>query len=151
VKYPFSHSLILTNVLSLIVGLVLAGLLGNAYVAIVFVLGSASHWLLDTIVHLKDLPVLGFDGDTKVGLGLWRWGRVAFIFEYVFYAVFVLALLPSSLIPGALFLGAVFHVFNINSFLGFTKKNPFDSSSAAYAAVTLIGFVLVPLFAAGVM
>jgi hypothetical protein len=31
----------------------------------------ASHWLLDLIAHLPDLPLAG-DDSTKVGLGLWR-------------------------------------------------------------------------------
>ncbi|HVP22191.1 MAG TPA: hypothetical protein VMS73_10065 [Anaerolineaceae bacterium] len=32
-----------------------------------------SHWLLDLIVHLPDLPFF-FDGSPKVGLGLWGSG-----------------------------------------------------------------------------
>lgn len=31
----------------------------------------ASHWLLDLLVHTRDLPLAGNDS-TKVGLGLWR-------------------------------------------------------------------------------
>jgi len=31
----------------------------------------ASHWLLDLLVHVPDLPILGNDS-AKVGLGLWR-------------------------------------------------------------------------------
>jgi hypothetical protein len=150
-KYPYSHSLILTNVISLATGIVLSLLLHNFLVIPVFVLGCASHWILDTIVHLKDLPILGFNGDSKVGLGLWNYGKIAFVVEYVFYALFVLLLVPASVIPGALFLGFAFHIVNINSFIGFTKKNPFDSSPRAYAAVTLIGFVLIPLFAGGII
>src|SRR3989442_3905358 len=80
-KFPYSHSLVLGSVLSLPVGLLVAGLLNNPLVIPVFVAGSASHWLLDTVVHLKDLPVLGFDGDRKVGAGLWRRGPVAFVVE----------------------------------------------------------------------
>src|SRR3989442_2824276 len=59
-------------------GLLIAGILNNPVIVPVFVAGSASHWLLDTVVHLKDLPVLGFDGDRKVGAGLWKRGPVAF-------------------------------------------------------------------------
>ena len=150
-KYPYSHSLVVTNVLSLTVGAVLAAALGNPYVALVFVLGSASHWLLDVVVHLGDLPVLGFNGDRKVGFGLWKWGKTAFAFEFLFYAAAAVVLLPTSFVPGALVLGAVFHAVNANTFLGLTKKNPFDSSSSAYAAVTLVGFTLIPLFAGGVI
>jgi hypothetical protein len=45
--------------------------------ALIFVAASPSHWLLDTIVHLPDLPILGFNKDKKVGFGLWRYGWVA--------------------------------------------------------------------------
>ena len=70
-SYPYSHSLLLTNAFALVIGLILAAIVRNPLVAVVFVIGSASHWLLDTIVHLRDLPVLGFSGrDSKVGLGL---------------------------------------------------------------------------------
>ncbi len=68
-------------------GPIIAGVLNSPLVIPVFVAGSASHWLLDTMVHLKDLPVLGFNGDTKVGLGLWKRGRLAFVAEYAFYAI----------------------------------------------------------------
>jgi hypothetical protein len=42
-------------------------------VAIFAVIAGAvfSHWLLDLVVHMPDLPLLG-DSD-KVGFGLWRW------------------------------------------------------------------------------
>src|SRR3989442_13680467 len=86
-KFPYSHSLVLGNVWSLIVGLLIAGLLNNPLVVPVFVAGSASHWLLDTVVHLKDLPVLGFNGDQKVGAGLGKKSPGAFIVEYSFYAI----------------------------------------------------------------
>src|SRR5215472_4650571 len=85
--YPYSHSLILTNLWGLLVGLALGTALGNPLVILVFVIGSASHWLLDTIVHLKDLPILGFDGDRKIGAGLWKHGATVFVVEYAFYIV----------------------------------------------------------------
>lgn len=141
-KYPYSHSLVLTNVLALVVGVVLAWISGIPIVALVFVLGSASHWLLDAVVHLPDLPVLGFSGgDKKVGLGLWRHGPLTFALEFIFYAAVTVTVLPGDLVPGALFLGAVFHLINANSFFGFTKKNPFSNPSV-YALLALLGFGL---------
>jgi hypothetical protein len=138
-KLPYSHSLILTNVLSAIVGVGIAVLIGNPLAALAFFFGSASHWLLDTIVHFKDLPILGFDGDKKVGLGLWRWGKIAFFVELAFYAIFSIALLPRSQAIYALIIGIIFHLVNANSFFGFMKRNPFPTSKV-YAAVTLFGF-----------
>jgi hypothetical protein len=39
--------------------------------ALVVGLAVASHWFLDLIVHLPDLPLAG-DDSARVGLGLWR-------------------------------------------------------------------------------
>ena len=138
-KFPYSHSLVLGSVLSLPVGLLIAAVLNNPLLVPVFVAGSASHWLLDTVVHLKDLPVLGFDGDRKVGAGLWRRGPLAFVVEFVFYAITTLFALSGFSLVYALILGGVFHSINLPSFFGSNRKNSVKSSNA-YAALALIGF-----------
>ncbi len=38
-------------------------------------------------------------------------------------------------------LGGVFHLFNANSFFGFTKRNPFGTPNR-YALLILFGYVL---------
>ena len=138
-KFPYSHSLVLGSVLSVPVSLVIAALFNNPVIVPVFVAGSASHWLLDTVVHLKDLPVLGFDGDWKVGAGLWRRGPLAFVVEYVFYAIVTTFALSGLLLVYALIMGAVFHAINLPSFFGSNRKNSVKSSNA-YAALALVGF-----------
>lgn len=140
-KYPYSHSLVLTNVIALLAGSSLAAGLNNLAVLPVFVMASASHWLLDTVVHLPDLPILGFDGDRKVGLGLWRWGRTAFFAEFFFFAIFAVIFVGAGSLPAVLLVGAAFHSINANSFFGFSRRNPFGSSNA-YAAAALLGFAL---------
>ncbi len=48
-----------------------------------------SHWLLDFIVHLPDLPLL-FDGSPKLGLGLWGSGAglvIAGILEFAMLGI----------------------------------------------------------------
>ena len=32
---------------------------------VVFLLACTSHWILDTLMHPKDLPLLGFERETK--------------------------------------------------------------------------------------
>ena len=39
--------------------------------ALVVAIAVASHWFLDLVVHIRDLPLAG-DGSTKLGFGLWR-------------------------------------------------------------------------------
>ena len=126
-KYPFSHSLVLTNVISFLVGGVFAISLGIPLVLPVFAMASASHWGLDTIVHLSDLPILGCDGDRKVGLGLWRWGKVAFVVELAVFALFAVVFVKESSLLPVLAVGALFHAINANSFIGFSKRNPFPT------------------------
>ncbi len=138
-KFPYSHSLILGNVWSLLTGFAIAVVLSNPLVVPVFVAGSASHWLLDTVVHLRDLPVLGFDRDTKVGVGLWRRGRLAFVVEYAFYAIVSGLTLSGLSIVYALIIGGIFHLINANSFFGFSEKNNIKSSNV-YAGLALLGF-----------
>jgi len=137
-SYPYSHSLILGTLIACVVGLGLA-YFTSSLAGLVFVAASASHWLLDATVHLKDLPVLGFASDRKVGFGLWDHPKTAFIIEYLFYAVLTVLTFPSKLMP-LLGIGAIFHLINANSFLGLTKTNPFKSPSA-YAVLTLLGFL----------
>jgi hypothetical protein len=43
----------------------------HARAALVVALAVASHWVLDAIVHVKDLPLAG-DTSSKIGLGLWN-------------------------------------------------------------------------------
>jgi hypothetical protein len=145
-KFPYSHSLVLGSVLSLPVGILIAGLLNNPLVVPIFVAGSASHWLLDTVVHLKDLPVLGFDGDRKVGAGLWKRGPLAFVVEYVFYVILTVFALSGLPLVYALTLGTVFHAINLPSFFGSNRKNSIKSSNG-YAGLALLGFGFFTLIA----
>jgi hypothetical protein len=121
-SYPYSHSLVLGTLIACVVGLGLA-YFTSPLAGLVFVAASASHWLLDATVHLKDLPVLGFGPDRKFGFGLWNRPKTAFIVEYLFYAVLTALTFPSKLMP-LLVIGAIFHLINANSFLGFTNTNP---------------------------
>src|SRR5262249_5785182 len=66
---------------SLIGGLALSALFGALFlarrgrrVAIVLALVSFSHWVLDLIVHRRDLPLVPTHAAAvKLGFGLWRW------------------------------------------------------------------------------
>jgi hypothetical protein len=139
-SYPYSHSLVTGTLIAVIPGTIIGWFFGPV-AGIVFVAASASHWLLDLVVHIKDLPVLGFGKDTKTGAGLWRTGPAAFVVELVFYTAVTLLVAPRGTVVGLLILGYVFHLINANSFFGFSKGNPFKTPRA-YAAVCLFGFVV---------
>ncbi|WP_440945791.1 hypothetical protein ACSAZL_17045 [Methanosarcina sp. T3] len=139
VSYPYSHSLLISFLISCIAGFIL-GIFMSPLAGAIFIVASVSHWFLDTVVHLQDLPVTGFKGGRKVGFGLWKYPLVAFMSEFVFYALVTILVMPPAYIPGLLALGALGHLFNINSFFGFTKDNP-TKSDKAYAIFALIGFI----------
>ncbi|WP_426302147.1 hypothetical protein [Arthrobacter sp. R-11] len=140
-SYPYSHSLVLGSALSLLPAL-LAGLIyQSVLVGVLFWVGVLSHWLLDAVVHLRDLPIRGWGrGDRFVGLGLWSRPRLAFVLEYAFFAATVLVVAPSSMLPGLLGGGLLLHLFNINSFFGLTKQNPVGTPKR-FALLALVGYV----------
>ncbi|MCZ6753962.1 MAG: hypothetical protein O7E49_01500 [Gemmatimonadetes bacterium] len=90
-SYPLSHSLV--------AGVLWAIVVGAAYYsrptidsshrrrgAIVLGVAVLSHWLLDALVHLPDLPLAGSDS-LKVGLGLWDSIGATYALEYGLLAV----------------------------------------------------------------
>jgi hypothetical protein len=139
-SYPYSHSLLVSSLISCIAGFVIA-LFTTPLAGILFVVCSASHWFLDTIVHQRDLPVLGVSHDIREGFGLWNYPKSAFVIEYVFYVGVTLLVMPLSLALPLIIIGSIFHLVNANTFFGFTKSNPFKTSRT-YAVVTLLGFSL---------
>jgi hypothetical protein len=139
-SYPYSHSLVTGTLVAAIPGLFI-GYFAGPVAGIVFVAASASHWLLDVITHLKDLPVLGTGRDIRVGLSLWNYPKQAFVLELVFYAAITMLVVKPSLVIPLLALGLVFHLVNANSFFGFTRTNPF-STPRSYALLALAGFIV---------
>ena len=140
-SYPFSHSLILSNVLNLLPAFVTALIYQSVMVGIVFWLAAVSHWFLDVVVHQQDLPVVGVGThDRKLGVGSWWHPKTAFIFEYLFFAVVILATAPHSIWFRALGRGLLLHLLNANSFLGLTRTNRLGTP-ARLSTITLVGYL----------
>jgi hypothetical protein len=80
---PYTHGLPGSLVLSLVLGAIVAVLIpGNRATTIVLVAGASfSHWVLDFVVHVADLPL--YDNTAKVGLGLWRHIGLSFPLELI--------------------------------------------------------------------
>jgi hypothetical protein len=83
-SYPWSHSL----VMELVLGAILAGLYAlrarDGRGALVLFLLVPSHWVLDWIVHIPDLPLVT-GGSTRLGLGLWRHPAATIMIESLMY------------------------------------------------------------------
>ena len=137
-KYPYSHSLVLTTGFSLLVGGALGVGLGNLLVVPIFAAASASHWFIDAFVHVPDLPVLGFNSDRKVGLGLWRWGRTTWFIELAMYLGSAVIFLPFQSLPWVLTLGIVVQALNAPSIFRKGRKNQMSSAKALALGALLI-------------
>lgn len=78
----FSHSLIGAVLLSILAGLLAKKLWGKNS-GFVIALVTFSHWIIDLIVHVPDLPILpgnlgGFD---YLGFGLWQYPMISILLE----------------------------------------------------------------------
>ena len=78
--YPISHSLLAVIGWSLLFGLLYYFITKNRSAALLVGGLVLSHWLLDVIVHIPDLPL--YPGHSpKVGLGLWNSGPFTILIE----------------------------------------------------------------------
>jgi hypothetical protein len=69
--YPISHSLLAVLGWSIVFGVIYFLITRNRRGSILLGALVLSHWILDAIVHIPDLPL--YPGDSpKVGLGLWN-------------------------------------------------------------------------------
>ena len=77
--YPISHSLLMAVVWSVVFALVYKARTQYPRGALWVGLLVLSHWVLDFIVHVPDLPL--WPGGPKVGLGLWNSPTVVILIE----------------------------------------------------------------------
>jgi len=82
--YPYSHSLLMVIVWSMIFGLIYLVITKNRQNALILGGLVLSHWVLDLLVHRPDLPLTPFS-DYKVGLGLWNYPFVEIIVELALF------------------------------------------------------------------
>jgi hypothetical protein len=72
-QIPWSHGLFMSLVWSALAAGIVYLVLRDRRVSSVLGFVVFSHWMLDSIVHLSDLPLF-LDGSPRVGLGLWGSG-----------------------------------------------------------------------------
>jgi membrane-bound metal-dependent hydrolase YbcI (DUF457 family) len=84
VHYPYTHSLLMGLVWGIILGGIYWVIKKDTRSSIVVGLGVLSHWFLDLIVHVPDLPWTPW-GDSKVGFGLWNHLALTLILEGIVF------------------------------------------------------------------
>lgn len=71
ISYPYSHSLLTLCVWGVLVGAAYAvATRSRAAAAVTLALLVVSHWVLDVITHVPDMPLMP-GGSTHLGFGLW--------------------------------------------------------------------------------
>ncbi len=95
IYYPYSHSLLLVLVWSLLFGVIYYTIKKNLNGAVILGLLVLSHWILDLLVHIPDLPL--YPGSSvKAGLGLWNYPVVSVIIESLIFALGIYLYLNST-------------------------------------------------------
>ena len=87
--YPWTHSLLMGIAWAILFAMVYWGVSRYGRGAIVVGLLVISHWVLDLIVHVPDLPLVPGSGP-KLGLGLWNYPLVTIGIESFLLAVGIL-------------------------------------------------------------
>lgn len=83
--YPWSHSLLMTGVWTLLCALAYYALRGDRAGAVWVGAAVASHWVLDFISHRPDMPLYP-GGAQRLGLGLWQSVPATFTVEGLLFA-----------------------------------------------------------------
>ncbi len=146
---PYTHGLLGAGLLALGFGLVAAlffrerkGLTMAILIGAVF-----SHWLLDLVVHVPDLPLVG--DHMKVGFGLWRHVAISLPLELLLLVggAFIYARsLPSQ--PGRIAFWVFIAFMAVFQF--YANFGPPPASPQAEAITALIAYTVLALLAAGV-
>ncbi len=84
VHYPISHSLLFAVIWGVLLGGLYWLLKKYRRGAILIGLLVLSHWVLDLLVHIPDLPL--YPGGPMVGFGLWKYKMLVFALESLMYA-----------------------------------------------------------------
>jgi hypothetical protein len=142
VDYPITHSLLMGVIAGVFFGLAYFGVRRDARGALITALLVPSHWILDSLVHLPDLPL--WPGGPKVGFGLWRSVPATLILESLFFFGGLLIYLRSTVAKdqiGRWALWAFVALLTAGYASSLIGPPPKDVRSIAYSALLLWLFV----------
>jgi len=97
--YPISHSLLAVLGWSLAFGVIYYFIVKNKSASLLVGCLVLSHWILDAIVHIPDLPL--YPGDSpKIGLGLWNSVPLTIITEGLIFVAGVILYINAKKMQG---------------------------------------------------
>lgn len=141
--YPWSHSLLMTALWSLLFALAYLvtsrDRVGAVWVGIVV----ASHWLLDFVSHVPDMPLYP-GGSERLGLSLWRSIPATFAVEGLMFAVGVTVYERSTKSKDRI--GAVAWWAMVGLLVALYIPGPWSSPPPSENAVAILGIVALAIF-----
>ena len=146
---PYTHGLPGAIVLSLALGSVVAAVVAQQRGAAFLTVSAAafSHWILDLIVHVRDLPL--YDNTDKVGFGLWRHVAISFPLELLVLIagawIYARALPPASRLGHWALRGFVGLLVLIQVYANF---GPPPASETSMASMALVVYLVLAALAA---
>jgi hypothetical protein len=139
---PYTHSLVAALLWSCVGGILYQLLARPSQPRVSVVVGLAvfSHWVLDLIVHVPDLPL--YDNAAKLGLGLWNAPVLSFCLEAALVLGGIGLCIRARLAgKGAVVIGLVMLTFQAyRTFLG--PPPPSDRAMAMTALTAYIVFAI---------
>jgi hypothetical protein len=152
-EFPYSHGLAATLAWSVLAGAVLAFAFARAPVnkpRAAVLIGAAvfSHWLLDALVHVPEMPLVGA-ASTKVGLGLWQSLPLGLAVEAIVVVLGVCLYVPGATLPRGrkIALATLCLLLLVFTIAGMTLAPP-PPSALAMAASSLVTLLVVCLLCA---
>jgi hypothetical protein len=140
---PYTHSLVAAILWSGAAALVYGAVRpANTRTRLLVGLAVFSHWILDFIVHVPDLPL--YDNRAKVGLGLWNAPIVAFCLEAVLLlgAIAIYLRTVTRWRPGIVAFGLVMLGIHAYVFFGPPPASPAAAAMTALGAYGVFAFVI---------
>jgi hypothetical protein len=145
---PYTHGLPGALALSLAFGAIVALFIPGrrAKTALLVAAASFSHWVLDLVVHVPDLPL--YDNTAKVGLGLWRHIILSFPLELIVLGLGAWLYARMATFKGnGRYLYWAFIILLVG-FQIYANFGPPPSSPEAMAVTALLFYVVLALLAA---
>ena len=143
VYYPWSHSLLMTAVWSVLFALVYFAASRDRAGAVWVGIVVASHWVLDFVSHVPDMPLYPGGGE-KLGLGLWRSIPATFAVEGIMFAAGITLYVHVTRAKDRI--GAIAWWAMVGLLLALYIPGPWSSPPPSENAVAILGIIALLIF-----
>jgi hypothetical protein len=141
--YPWSHSLLMTVAWSVLVAFVYFAAKGDRTGAVWVGIVVASHWVLDFVSHVPDMPLYPGGGE-KLGLGLWRSIPATFAVEGLMFAAGIAIYVHATKSKDRV--GSVAWWAMVGLLLALYIPGPWSSPPPSENAVAILGIIALAIF-----